>query len=414
MKINLKFAISLVFSLQILLGYANHIPNYSGKKQAGLTLIEAEKYIAEIDAKEKSICKSNLELKWKAKAFKYKDKTMEFETNIYGEIPADGRSLYISMHGGGAASSSINDGQWKNQIIMTSDHSRYYGIKEGVVIIPRAPVDDWNMWFQPEIDYLFEDAIRAAVLFANVNPNKVYIMGYSAGGDGVFRLATRMADHWAAASMSAGHPGEVTPANLRNIGFALNMGRLDSPYNRNTLATEWKVKLENLHLVDPEGYRFMANIFHNKSHWMEMEDRVAIPFMAEFKRNPYPDKVVWEQNSFHVRSNFYWLGISEKDIKETGIADNPSKVIKVSYKGNTINIEDNYADELSLYLNDKMVNLDKKIIVNYKGKKIFKGKVKRQASVIQRTASQRKDSDYIFSAQLKIIKNKSVLLFENQ
>ena len=36
-----------------------------------------------------------------------------------------------------------------------------------------------------------------AVIKENVNPNKVYLLGYSAGGDGVYQLAPRMANRWA-------------------------------------------------------------------------------------------------------------------------------------------------------------------------------------------------------------------------
>ena len=71
-------------------------------------------------------------------------------------------------------------------------------------------------------------------------------MGYSAGGDGVYQLAPRMADRFAAAAMMAGHPNETSPAGLRNIGFAIHMGALDVAYNRNEIARRWGVMLDSL------------------------------------------------------------------------------------------------------------------------------------------------------------------------
>ncbi|MEM7298333.1 MAG: hypothetical protein AAF391_08720 [Bacteroidota bacterium] len=53
-------------------------------------------------------------------------------------------------------------------------------------------------------------------------------MGYSAGGDGVYQLAPRMADSLAAAAMMAGHPNDASPLGLRNIGFTLHMGGKDA------------------------------------------------------------------------------------------------------------------------------------------------------------------------------------------
>ena len=52
----------------------------------------------------------------------------------------------------------------------------------------------------------------------------LYVLGYSAGGDGVYQLAPRLADRWAAAGMMAGNPNDASPLNLRNLGFALHVG----------------------------------------------------------------------------------------------------------------------------------------------------------------------------------------------
>ena len=43
--------------------------------------------------------------------------------------------------------------------------------------------------------------IENLVALQEVNPNRVYLMGYSAGGDGVYQVAPRMADTLAAAAM---------------------------------------------------------------------------------------------------------------------------------------------------------------------------------------------------------------------
>ena len=76
------------------------------------------------------------------------------------------------------------------------------------------------------------------MLLAGANPDKVYLMGYSAGGDGVYQLAPRMADRFAAASMMAGHPGNASPLGLRNLPFAIFSGADDAAYNRNKVAAE--------------------------------------------------------------------------------------------------------------------------------------------------------------------------------
>ena len=133
---------------------------------------------------------------------------LRFSYRVLGDPPADGRSLFISMHGGGGAPARVNDRQWENQ-------KNLYTPDEGVYLTPRAPTNEWNLWHQTHIDPLFDRLISNLVVFENVNPNRVYLMGYSAGGDGVYQLAPRMADRWAAAAMMAGHPNEASPLGLR-------------------------------------------------------------------------------------------------------------------------------------------------------------------------------------------------------
>ncbi|MBR4528161.1 MAG: alpha/beta hydrolase, partial [Bacteroidaceae bacterium] len=113
---------------------------------------------------------------------------------------------------------------------------RLYRPAEGVYVAPRAPWDAWDMWFQRPIDGMYSDLIRLMVANYDVNPNKVYLLGYSAGGDGVWRLAPRLADYWAATSMMAGHPGDVRLENLLNTPFMIWMGSNDAAYDRNKLA----------------------------------------------------------------------------------------------------------------------------------------------------------------------------------
>ncbi|MCK6500279.1 MAG: hypothetical protein L6Q38_12470, partial [Nitrospira sp.] len=147
------------------------------------------------------------------KALQHETHTLRWIERTFGDAPADGRSLWISMHGGGNAPSAVNDRQWTNQ-------ARLYEPAEGIYVAPRAPTDTWNLWHEAHIDPMFQRLIDDYVALGNVNPDKVYLLGYSAGGDGVWQLAPRMADRFAAAAMMAGHPNEASLLGLRNLPFA--------------------------------------------------------------------------------------------------------------------------------------------------------------------------------------------------
>ena len=336
---------------------------------------------------------AGLKNEWDAKEIRAGSKVLRLKVKVSGGKPVDGRSLYISMHGGGNATKELNDQQWNNQI-------RLYSPKEGVYVAPRAPTNTWNLWHEAHIDTLFDRLIEAAVALEGVNPNKVYLMGYSAGGDGVYQLAPRMADRWAAAAMMAGHPNEASPRNLRNIGFAIHMGALDSAYNRNEIARKWGLVLDSLRKADPQGYQHVVQLHEGRGHWMNREDSVAVPWMASFRRNPLPDRVVWKQDDVNHYS-FYWLAVPVESAKTGG-------EVVVSRTGNVLNVEKNYSDTLIIRLNDKMMDLDKPLTVRYLGREIYKGKVQRLRQVIERTIQERKDRDLIFSSELVIVKGRVI------
>ena len=137
---------------------------------------------------------------------------------------------------------------------------------EGVYVAPRAPTDTWNLWHQGHIDALFAQLIRDMILVHDVDPDRVYITGYSAGGDGTYQLAPRMADWFAGAGMMAGHPNETQPDGLRNLAFTLHMGGNDGNFNRNGIAREWSTRLDDLAAKDPGGYPHFVKVHEGKGH----------------------------------------------------------------------------------------------------------------------------------------------------
>lgn len=300
---------------------------------------------------------------------------------VFGMTPKDGRSLYISMHGGGECPKEVNDEQWMNQIYL-------YEPFEGVYVAPRAPWNTSDLWHRKGLDELLEDVIRACVVFEGVNPNKVYLLGYSAGGDGVWRVAPRMADKWAAASMMAGHPGESSQVNLMNTPYMIWMGEHDHYYDRNILAKEKAQVIDSLAAAHPGKYIHSNNIIEGKGHWMDRVDTAAIGWMAQYRRMPYPKQVVWRQERV-TREHFYWLTAPADEVEQ-------GKTVIANIDGNTINIEQCDYSKLTIYLNDRLVDLDKKVTIRYKGKKIARIKPSRTIAALHSSLNLRNDRSYAF------------------
>ena len=312
---------------------------------------------------------------------------MPFAYKVYGDMPEGGRSLYISMHGGGGAPKQVNDSQWENQ-------KRLYRPEEGVYVAPRAPTDTWDLWHQSHIDAFFDRLIQDFVLFENVNPDRVYLMGYSAGGDGVYQVAPRMADRFAAASMMAGHPNETSPLGLRNLPFTLHMGANDGAYNRNKIAAEWKTKLAELHESDPDGYNHYVKIHEGKGHWMDRQDAEAIQWMHQNTRNRFPKKIVWKQDDV-VEPRFYWLSTDPLFLR-----DRPLVVAKAV--GNEVVIEQAELTQLNILLKDDLLDMNAPVTVRIGDREIVKTKVPRTIAVMDETLSERGDPKGVFWGNLAI------------
>lgn len=315
------------------------------------------------------------------------DKEMPYDFRVFGDEPKEGHSLYISMHGGGGTAKRVNDGQWRNQI-------RLYKLDEGIYLAPRAPTDTWNLWHQGHIDPMFTRLIANFIAFENVNPNRIYLTGYSAGGDGVFQLAPRMADQLAAAAMMAGHPNETKPDGLLNLPFTLHMGGNDGAYNRNGKAKEWKETLAQLESANPGGYKHWVKIHEGKPHWMGGQDAEGVVWMAQFERSLTPKRVIWLQDDV-LHQRFYWLALPEGQEKAR-------QRIEVSFEGQNFEVKEAQCEKLQLLLRDDMLNLDAPIQVTHDGKQVVETQPVRTIQTLVRTLVDRGDPAAMFSATVDI------------
>ena len=276
-----------------------------------------------------------------AREIKDGDKSLRWLEREFNLAPEGERSLWISMHGGGGAPAEVNDQQWRNQI-------RLYAPPEGIMVAPRAPTNTWNLWHEPHIDRLFDRLIQDFIAVRGVHPDKVYLLGYSAGGDGVWQLAPRMAERFAAAAMMAGHTNGVNTLGVRNLPFAMFVGGADAAYNRNKVVAEKIAEFGRLRLEDPAGYEHLGRVYPGLPHWMDRKDDEALPWMAKFTRVAWPRKVVWVQTGV-THDRFYWLELP------AGVAK-PGQKIVATARGQEIVLEGDVPAGLTLRLREGLVD----------------------------------------------------------
>ena len=146
--------------------------------------------------------------------------------------------------------------------------------------------------------------------------------------------------------------------------------------------------------ADPGAYVHETHLVEGKGHWMDREDAAALPWMAKNSRTTWPKKIVWNQSG-RTHDRFYWLSVPEETAKK-------GQIIKAEVVGQKITLESEEAKKITLRLNDALIDLDQKIIVELNGKEVFRGLVSRSAQAIFDSLNQRLDPQSVATAVLTV------------
>lgn len=388
-------------------------------------------------------------LEYQDKSISFNGKTMRYAYKKIGKKPTTGYPLYIALHGGGGAPASLNDSQWEHM-------QRFYlgSVKNGIYLAVRGITNTWNLHFVNESYPLYDRLIENMIAFEGIDPNRVYFMGFSAGGDGVYQVVPRMADRFAAANMSAGHPNGVSLVNLYHVPFLIQVGELDDAYNRNKVSVEYGQQLKALKAKHPNGYHHHLFVHWNKTHsyvqdhngknnpvevianpyeWLKdkalkkktFQDADAIGWMSQHTRNPYPEHLIWDLNTQatmrdgvaqtgenlwqtpHRSRLFYWLDAG------TLPQNKDAKIIDIQYvkKNNLIQINKMGA-YVKVLLNQKMLDLSKPITIKY-GEQEKLVTVQPSMKTVVSSLLGRGDVNYVFEAAIEVTFQNGKFLVRN-
>ncbi len=274
-----------------------------------------------------------------------------------GTRPADGWPLVIAMHGGGNAPQELNDSQWRHMQIYYHDHPEISGYR---YLALRAPNNTWNGFYDNYVYPLIENLIAQQVAWNNVNPQRVYLIGYSHGGYGAFAIGPKMPDRFAAIHSSAAAPsdGETVATGLHTTRFTWMVGERDSAYGRLERCQKFEqaLTLARGERIDryPGEFQYRAGFGHGG-----LPDRDWLTEMLPFVRKNSPREIDWELTDPVVREH-YWVAVR-----------NPAKGQRVSavlLDGNQLEVRTTEVDHLSLCLDERLLDPQKQLQIRLNGK----------------------------------------------
>ncbi len=128
---------------------------------------------------------------------------------------------------------------------------------------------------------------------------------------------------------------------------------------------------------------------------MNLEDAVALDWMAGFTRTPLPQRVAWQQsNVTHTR--FYWLAMPEGQPKG-------GQIVIATRHGQEFQIDRaEKVNSLTILLNDAMADLDKPVTITMSGEELFKDVAPRTIQQLHSTMAERGDPFLTFSAAVTV------------
>jgi hypothetical protein len=275
---------------------------------------------------------------------RYEKHLSPYTVKKVGKRPAKGWPLFIAMHGGGGVPKQINDSQWDHMKIYYKDQKSVEGY---LYLALRAPNDVWNGFYDNYVPPLVSNLIRQFLLFGDVDPDKVFLMGYSHGGYGAFFIGPKIPDRFAAVHASAAAPtdGTISARSLRNTRFTFMIGENDNAYGRRERCEKFNKEIQKLKEENkgefPVEMEFKKGFGHGG-----LPDRDKIKEMYPYTRNPVPRHLTWDLTD-SVLKHFFWIAVPQPGAGqrvEATIQDNKVEVATHNVKQCFLNLDGRLID----------------------------------------------------------------------
>jgi transglutaminase-like putative cysteine protease/pimeloyl-ACP methyl ester carboxylesterase len=283
-----------------------------------------------------------------------------YTVKTVGVRPESGWALFIALHGGGGAPQELNDSQWVKMQSYYRDHPEVGGY---CYVALRAPNNQWNGFYTDYVYPLIARLIEQFVLFADVDPDKVFLMGYSHGGYGAFAIGPKMADRFAAIHSSAAAPADGTePQTLRNTVLTCMVGELDTAHGRIERCRRFESEVKALRGGRTDIFPVTVSVIAKHPH-SGLPDREKIAEMYPAVRNSVPRELTWRMTD-GVISDFFWLHTA-KPVK--------GHDFNATCRDNVVTVNAPQLDAGTVLLDSRLVDFARPVTLEVNGKRTTHG-----------------------------------------
>jgi len=326
------------------------------------------------------------------------------------------KGLVIGLHGGGEGAGSADEpkGKWK-----LPDCIGMY--PQGIRLLH----DTWNTVHGENFVLTLIEIAKAQY---QIDPDRVFVAGFSMGGTGSWFLAGRHPDLFAGAMPYSGvlmaEPMSQVPRkedvvrvqhglvpNVRNLAMWYTIGLADPQCQPGTYLFVAD-RLDELRNADPGGYEeihFTATpgIGHA---FPPGEPEAGFRFMKDRVRDTFPKTLVWEyaaapfplpdeedKTSRCRKRIFYWLGCDDAADFQLVRAELQDNTITVRAERRAAGIRG-----ITIFLNDRMIDPSSDVVVVSEGSEVWRGRPKPDLWTVLETLDDKVDRKMVFDRRITL------------
>lgn len=302
------------------------------------------------------------------------------------------KGLLIAMHGGGVGSGDAEP--------MAAGYNGPAKKEDLVMIAPEVLEKTERGWTDSGTEQFVIELIQRGLATWDIDPNHVYLSGHSMGGYGSWAIGAHHADMCAGLAPSAGGPTPIMDMNGKEYDIVEGM----VPNMRNLRLVIYQS--DDDPRVPPGPNRIGAKkLGEAKERWGGFDFEywevtgyahdpppggygALLKKIVDAERTPWPTKVVW-QPTLDWKQDFYWLHWEAPKRNAIVVAEVDRDKGEV-----TITCNKGQPTDMELWIDERILDVDKEIKVTLNGRPVFEGKP--QASLVNLLMSAgRRDVEYL-------------------
>ena len=301
------------------------------------------------------------------------------------------KGLLIGMHGGGVGSGDAGS--------IASWYDGPASSLKWVAIFPEVLEKTEHGWTTSGTEEWILDLVEQARRTFGVDADHVYLAGHSMGGFGSWTLGAHHADRVAALAPSAGGPTPIWKPGTQEI-VDIDWGVI--PSLRNVPMVVYQ-SIDDPQVPPDVNQHAVQRVEEARERWGGYEHftywevngqghgappggpKAHLEKIAEFTRQPVQDRLVW-QPVLDWKRQFHWLFWEEPSIAAIveGTIDREQNAVHVTV---ALHSARQPASGLAVLLDERLVDMEREVIVTLDGDEVFRGLPERRLEVLLDTST---------------------------